>query len=197
MHLMLEFGSPKNDIVREGTTDFVVGTYSYLKITKSKLGPKFSNIPCYVDVRKGGVIDEVRSFYFYIKDSGWINQGGGWMKLDSSLDYLIEKFGDKLNIEQLNSLRGNKREKDLIELIREDCDLLDLLQILLIEKICDVYPAHSLTTNDYRQKLIDRCNYFIDKNVSKRNVSDDELVDFDTITEGEENKDSSEIESLE
>lgn len=119
----------------------------------------------------------------YIKDSGYIAQGGGWMKLDPSLDYMIEKFGNKLNIEQLDLLRGNKREKDLIDSIREDCDLLDLLQIMLIEKICDIYPAHSLTTNNYRQRLIDRCNYFINKNVEERDVSDDEMIDFDTITE--------------
>lgn len=186
MHIKLEFGSPKNDQIIEGTTRFTVGTYSYLKITKSKLGPKFDNIPCYVDVRQGGLIDKVRSFYMYLRDAGYIQQGGGWLKLDQSIDYMTDTFKDKLDVDALTRLKGNKREKDLIDLIRGNEDLLNFLQVLLIEKISDIYPAHSLTTNAYRQKLIDNCNYFIDKNIETRNVSDSEMKEFESFAEDDE-----------
>ena len=46
----------------------------------------------------------------------------------------------------------------------------NLLQIYLIEKISDIYPANSLNTNSYRQKLIDDCSYFIIKDVPVRQV---------------------------
>lgn len=187
MDLKLEFGSPKNDIVKEGSTDYMVGSYSNLKMTKSKLGPKFSNIPCYVDVRQGGTIDEVKSFFMYLQNSEYIKTGA-WQCFDDIIDYMEERFGDKVNKTQLNTLRGNKRANDLLNILREDCDLLDFMQVFLIEKICDVYPAHSLVTNEFRQTLINRCNYFIDKNVEVRNVNELEDLDKEVITEDTESK---------
>ena len=120
MHIKLESSAPKNDEIIEGTTKFTIGTYSFLKITKSKLGPKFERIPCYIDVRQGGIVDKVKSFFLYLKDSGYIQQGGGWMKLDESINYMTDKFNEKLDIDSLTVLKGNKREKDLIDLIRKN-----------------------------------------------------------------------------
>lgn len=182
MDVKLEFGAAKNDIIREGSTDYIVGSQSNLKITKSKLGPKFTNIPCYIDVRHGGTIDEVKSLFLYLQNNDFIKVAA-WQKLDDIFDYMEEKFGDKVNKEQLKTLRGNKRGNDILELMREDCDLLDFTQIFLIEKICDIYPAHSLVTNEFRQTLIDRCNYFIDKNVDIRNVEEVEDLDKEVITQ--------------
>lgn len=187
MDLKLEFGTAKNDIIKEGSTDYMVGSYSNLKITKSKLGPKFTNIPCYVDVRNGGTIDEVKSLFMYLQNSDYIKTGA-WQKFDDIFDYMEEKFGDKLNIEQLNQLRGNKRGNDLLLAMREDVDLVDFMQIFLIEKICDVYPAHSLVTNEFRQTLVNKCNYFIDKNLPVRNVNEVEELDKEVITEDNESK---------
>ena len=187
MDLKLEFGSPKNDVIKEGSTDYVVGSYSNLKMTKSKLGPKFSNIPCYVDVRNGGTIDEVKSLFMYLQNNDYIKTGA-WQKFDDILDYMDKKFGTKINKVQLDELRGNKRANDLLAILREDVDLVDLMQIFLIEKICDIYPAHSLVTNEFRQELINRCNYFVDKNVDIRNVDEVEELDKEVVTEDTENK---------
>lgn len=182
MDLKLEFGSPKNDIVREGSTDYIVGSQSNLKITKSKLGPKFTNIPCYVDVRNGGTIDEVKSLFLYLQNNDFIKVAA-WQNLDDIINYMEDKFVDKVNKEELDKLRGNKRGNDILQMFREDCDLLDFAQIFLIEKICDIYPAHSLVTNEFRQTLINRCNYFTDKNVELRDVDEVEELDKEVITE--------------
>lgn len=187
MDLKLEFGVAKNDVVKEGSTDYIVGSYSNLKMTKSKLGPKFSNIPCYVDVRNGGTIDEVKSLFMYLQNNDYIKTGA-WQKFDDIIDFVEERFDGKVNKEQLDNLRGNNRANDLLNTMREDVDLVDLMQVFLIEKICDIYPAHSLVTNDFRQELINRCNYFTDKNVNVRNVNEVEELDKEVITEDTENK---------
>ena len=187
MDLKLEFGAAKNDVVKEGSTDYIVGSYSNLKMTKSKLGPKFSNIPCYVDVRNGGTIDEVKSLFMYLQNNDYIKTGA-WQKFDDIIDFVEERFDGKVNKEQLDNLRGNSRANDLLNTMREDVDLVDLMQVFLIEKICDIYPAHSLVTNDFRQELINRCNYFTDKNVNVRNVNEVEELDKEVITEDTENK---------
>ena len=187
MDLKLEFGVAKNDVVKEGSTDYIVGSYSNLKMTKSKLGPKFSNIPCYVDVRNGGTIDEVKSLFMYLQNNDYIKTGA-WQKFDDIIDFVEERFDGKVNKEQLDNLRGNSRANDLLNTMREDVDLVDLMQVFLIEKICDIYPAHSLVTNDFRQELINRCNYFTDKNVNVRNVNEVEELDKEVITEDTENK---------
>ena len=176
MDLKLEFGAAKNDVVKEGSTDYIVGSYSNLKMTKSKLGPKFSNIPCYVDVRNGGTIDEVKSLFMYLQNNDYIKTGA-WQKFDDIIDFVEERFDSKVNKEQLDNLRGNSRANDLLNTMREDVDLVDLMQVFLIEKICDIYPAHSLVTNDFRQELINRCNYFTDKNINVRNVNEVEELD--------------------
>ena len=106
-------------------------------------------------------------------------------------DALDRKYPDaaaRFNKEQLDNLRGNSRANDLLNTMREDVDLVDLMQVFLIEKICDIYPAHSLVTNDFRQELINRCNYFTDKNVNVRNVNEVEELDKEVITEDTENK---------
>lgn len=184
MDLKLEFGAPKNDVVREGATDYIVGSRSNLKITKSKLGPKFTNIPCYVDVRNGGTIDQVKSFLLYLQDNDYIKVAA-WQHLDDLINYMEEKFVGKVNNEELDKLKGNKRGNDILDLMREDRDLLDFMQVFLIEKICDIYPAHSLVTNEFRQSLINQCNYFTDKNIEVRNVDEIEELEKEVITEGE------------
>lgn len=191
MHIKLQFGSAKDDKIKEGDIEYIVGTKSYVKITKNKVGPKFNQIPCYIDVRKLGIIDEVKSFILYLTEGNYIKQGGGWYQFNGPLEYILEKFGDYLDGDTLDKYIDHKyREKDLIETVREDKDLYYLLQVFLIEKITDVYPANSLNTNTYRQSLINSCKYFINKDVPVRELESNKLVDLtDKLVEEEEEED--------
>lgn len=178
MHLMLQFGAAKDDKIKEGDVEYTVGTKSYIKITKNKTGPKYNSIPCYIDVRKLGIIDEVKSFMLYMLECKYIQQGGGWYKFDKTFNELDEYFPGMLEMNSLMSMCKNYRETEIIETVRKNKDLYNLLQIYLIEKISDIYPANSLNTNSYRQKLINDCSYFITKDVPIRQLEEDELKDM-------------------
>lgn len=178
MHLMLQFGAAKDDKIKEGDVEYTVGTKSYIKITKNKTGPKYNSIPCYIDVRKLGIIDEVKSFMLYMMECKYIQQGGGWYKLTKAIDELNNYFPGMLLIDLLTALDKNYRENDLIETVRKNKDLYNLLQIYLIEKISDIYPANSLNTNSYRQKLINDCSYFNTKKIPVRQLEEEDLVDM-------------------
>lgn len=188
MHIKLQFGAAKDDKIKEGDIEYIVGTKSYVKITKNKVGPKFNQIPCYIDVRKLGVIDEVKSFMLYLTEGNYIKQAGGWYQFTSPLEYMIENFGDYLDKDNLEKYIDHKyREKDIIDIPREDRDLYYLLQVFLIEKITDVYPANSLNTNTYRQSLINACGYFTNKEVPVRELENNQLVDLsDKLVEEDE-----------
>lgn len=190
MHLMLQFGAAKDDKIKEGDVEYIVGTKSYIKITKNKTGPKYNSIPCYIDVRKLGIIDEIKSFMLYMMECKYIQQGGGWYKLSKTFEELKEYFPDMISTESLMALDKNYRENDLIEAVRKNKDLYNLLQIYLIEKITDIYPANSLNTNSYRQNLINNCSYFITKDVPVRKLEENDLVDMTNklIVEDEEDE---------
>lgn len=190
MHLMLQFGAAKDDKIKEGDVEYIVGTKSYIKITKNKTGPKYNSIPCYIDVRKLGIIDEIKSFMLYMMECKYIQQGGGWYKLSKTFEELKEYFPDMISMESLIALDKNYRENDLIEAVRKNKDLYNLLQIYLIEKITDIYPANSLNTNSYRQNLINNCSYFITKDVPVRKLEENDLVDMTNklIVEDEEDE---------
>lgn len=192
MHLMLQFGAAKDDKIKEGDVEYTVGTKSYIKITKNKTGPKYNSIPCYIDVRKLGIIDEVKSFMLYMMECKYIQQGGGWYKLSKAFEELEKYFPDMIAMESLESLDKNYRENDIVETVRKNRDLYNLLQIYLIEKISDIYPANSLNTNSYRQKLIDDCSYFIIKDVPVRQVEESEMIDMSDKLVDEEEEESEE-----
>lgn len=192
MHLMLQFGAAKDDKIKEGDVEYTIGTKSYIKITKNKTGPKYNSIPCYIDVRKLGIIDEVKSFMLYMIECKYIQQGGGWYKLSKAFEELGEYFPGMIAIESLEALDKNYRENDIIETVRKNKDLYNLLQIYLIEKISDIYPANSLNTNSYREKLIDDCSYFITKDVPVRQVEENEMIDMSDKLVDEEEEESEE-----
>lgn len=192
MHIMLQFGAAKDDKIKEGDVEYTVGTTSYIKITKNKTGPKFNSIPCYIDVRKLGVIDDVKSFYMYMTQCKYIEQGGGWYRLDKLVDEMANNyFPGYIDVPSLQSILKNYRENDLLELIRQDESLFYFLQVYLIERISDIYPANSLNTNSYRQSLVEKSKYFLNKNVPTRKVSEEELIDMSDklVVEDEENED--------
>ena len=66
--------------------------------------------------------------------------------------------------------------------------LLHNLLCLVYTAWSDIYTAHSLVTNEFRQELINRCNYFTDKNVEIRNVDEVEELDKEVVTEDTETK---------
>ena len=157
-HTHIVFGSPKDDY----NGIFLMGTESRVKLVKSKLSPRMEEIPCYIDVTKGGKIDEVVSFVKYISDKsvGMIEVGswyqfGGYLKNDMFVTYPQLQECDELN----DIFSKNYRKADMYELISTNEDLYNLLQIALIDFLCGIYPAQKIITESYKTDLVSKCKY--------------------------------------
>lgn len=153
-HCHIVFGK-NQDVYDKG---FIVGTQSDISLKKSKLSPKFVDIPCYIDITKGGIIDPAKSFGLYLVNIGLI-KSGSWYSISDTIDSLIKTY-PSLDVPEVNSFKKNIRKDDLYKLISEDEDLLRLLQIAFIDKIDGIYTAQREVNNAYQMKLIEECRYF-------------------------------------
>jgi len=158
VHSHIVFSKP-SDVYKDG---FLVGTESTVKLEKSKLSPKFVDIPCYIDVTQGGKIDEVDSFVKYISGSnvGLISTGA-WFSMKPALQTATSLYSDEADFTEATAIMDkNYRKADLYDLIGENIDILNLLQILLIDFIDGIYPAQREINGEYQEKLKTECKYF-------------------------------------
>jgi len=163
-HFHITFGNNK-DVFEDG---FIAGTESMIKLEKSKLSPKFVDIPCYIDSRHGGRIDEVDSFVKYLSDSNLgIIKTGAWFNIKDTIDSMIVDYPGLEKREDLVKLGRNLRKADMYAEIHANSDLLNLLQIRLIDFINNIFPMQSLVNEDFKFELIDNCCYFDEINVVK------------------------------
>lgn len=159
--------------------DFLVGTESQIKLEKSKLSPKFINIPCYIDAKSGGRIDEVESFIKYLTKSGVdIISTGSWYNINNCVDYMIEKYPMLKDNSEVLDLKGNIRKNDLINKIKGNKDLLNFLQIRLIDFINEIYPMQADVNLEYKNKIMSECKYF-NANEVNLNESTKEVENID------------------
>ena len=157
MQFSLMYGAPKD--VYEGK--FIVGSECNVQIKKSKISPKFIDIPCFIDVRNGGKIDEVISFMNYLSsgDVGIIKTGS-YYNIKDTIDYMIERYPLLKDNKDLMGYYKSIRRGDLVNYIRNDNNLKNFLQIRLIDFINDIYPLQKEINNDFRESLINSCSYF-------------------------------------
>lgn len=127
-----------------------------INLNKSKLSPKFTDIPCNIDIRKGGVIDEVGSFVEYVSRSNIdIVTMGSWYNIKNTLPVMIEKYGIDPSI--VSKYEKNYRKDDFYNMVRDDEDLLLMLQVRLIDFINEIYPGQKEVNEDYKEELMNRC----------------------------------------
>lgn len=176
IHMHIVFGNNK-DVFEDG---FLIGTESMVKLEKSKLSPKLTDIPCYIDATQGGKIDEVESFFRYCTNKAGIIKTGSWYSIADSIDYLMSKYNMD---ESVLELKTNIRKDDLRNRMRQEPDLLDLMQIRLIDFINDIYPLQKDINRDYKKKIFDRCKYFISEKTNDNIVTNDEYLDSETEEE--------------
>lgn len=132
-------------------------------MNKSKLSPKFTDIPCNIDIRKGGVIDEIGSFVEYISRSNIdIVTMGSWYNIKKTIPIMIESYG--INTDLLEKYNKNYRKDDFYNLVRDDKDLLLLLQVRLIDFINEIYPGQKEVNEGYKKELMGQCSYFQELN---------------------------------
>ena len=128
-------------------------------MNKSKLSPKFTDIPCNIDIRKGGVIDEVGSFVEYVSRSNIdIVTMGSWYNIKKTIPVMMESYG--ISADSLEKYNKNYRKDDFYNLVRNDKDLLLLLQVRLIDFINEIYPGQKEVNEGYKEELMRQCSYF-------------------------------------
>lgn len=155
-HAHLVFGKP-NDIYDKG---FLVGTESMLKLQKSKLSPKFVDIPCYIDVTAGGKIDEAESFFRYISSTNInIIKAGSWYTIGDTIDKAIERYPD-LNKDAILPYKKSYRKNDICTLIKNDKNFLNFLQVYFTDFIDDIYPGQRDINSAYQKELKSKCEFF-------------------------------------
>lgn len=161
-HIHFNF-SKGNEVLEDG---FLVENKGSMKLEKSKLSPKILDIPCNIDITKGGIIDEVGSFVEYISHTNiGIIKTGSWYSIKDTIDYAVENYG--IDRSCLVKYDRNIRRNDLYDAIRDDKDLLNLLQVRLIDFINSKYTAQREVNGDYREELIKDCSYFQNSKLEK------------------------------
>ena len=164
-HFHIEFGQPKDEYDKRS---FLVGTTSNVTLKKSKLSPKLINIPCYIDVTKGGKIDEIESFARYISSDGiGIVKATSWWTLADTINEMSKIYPSIESDIQVAELTKSYRRNEFIDLMRENKDLVNLLQVRFIDIIDDVYPGQEIINSDYRKELIKNCKYFNNLEISE------------------------------
>lgn len=154
-HSHIVFGQPKEEI----ENGFVMGVNSMVELKKSKLSPKFRDIPCYIDVTRGGRIDEIESFLRYISNPNInIIKASSWWSINDTLKEMSEMYPEIAD--GVKQYAKSHRKNEFVELAKNDKDLVNLLQIRLIDVIDDIYIGLKETNEDYKLQLMSECKYF-------------------------------------
>jgi len=168
-HIHIVFGSPKDEYER----GFMVGTTSMVKLEKSKLSPKFTDIPCYIDVTQGGKIDPIVSFLKYISSSNiGIVKASSWWSISDTINQMFEEY--PMIDKDITKYDKSYRSTEFIELARQDEDLINLLQVRFIDFINGIYPGQRSVNNEYRKEIMGKCKYFKDCNTDNIPIKIDE-----------------------
>lgn len=158
-HTHIVFSNPRDDY----ENSFLIGTESKMELHKSKLSPKMINIPVYLDGTKGGKIDETDSFVKYITDKNvGLVVADSWYKFSDAIKVgMFTTYPELSSAEDLKKILSvNYRKKDFYNMVSENKDLCALLQIALIDFLCNIYPAQKIITESYKAQLISDCAYF-------------------------------------
>ena len=168
LQFSLIYGTPKD----EYENNFISGTTCKVEMKKSKICPKFKDIPCRIDAHNGGQIDEVWSFFEYVSDPNvGIIKTGSWYSMSDTMDKVIETYPNILENQiiknKIEIYKKNMRKADMLNLLRTDSDLYLLLQIRLIDIIDEIYPLQREVNGDYQKELIKKCRFFDSTEIEK------------------------------
>lgn len=136
--------------------DFGVETYtiSYLTLDKTKISPRMVRIPLYLDVTKGGIIDEHKSVLYFFYDKGLFVPRGSFYNFGP----LIEQLGS-LGVPYYDyfvaNFSGNYRFNDMLEGLQATPILYGLLRLAFMDIIGNTYALQKVVMRPYYDKI---CN---------------------------------------
>lgn len=171
-HFHITFSKPQ-EAYEEG---FLIKAISTASLKKSKLSPKMVDIPCHIDVTKGGKIDEIDSFVSYLALTNVnIVRAGSWYNIADTIDSMTKRY-PVLEKSGLKDLKKNMRKNDFYALVQDNKNLQNFLQVALIDFINNIYSAQSNVNGEYKEELIKQCSYFNPEVDANYNPDDREKV---------------------
>lgn len=144
IHLQLEFVPRSHEFVGESSAM----QHSAINVTKSKLSPRWTQIPVDIDVRKGGLIDSESSFFRYLFERGYVLQSGGWYKFDPNKYQRYKEFEPVYR-----GIERSFRWADAIEFFRSNPNVIKMYELCVLDDLLAEYTYYKDIFKDYRDKL--------------------------------------------
>lgn len=168
---------------------FAKEKYSKLSIMKSKISPIMSNFRIIIDINKGGIIDKVGSFVWWMTEIGNVFNSGTWWTWK---DDIYNKY--KPYIEKFGKFNGKFRSADLYSYSKENESFYKLLQLIWTDMICDRYVLQSKMCEPIRNSL--RADLMTALGLTYEDISNVEIKTPDEVTTSISEKTLDELSSL-
>lgn len=146
VHLKLEITGGKTSY--DGV--YATRKYSELGISKSKISPIMGGFPVTIDITRGGVIDRVESFVWWMTKLDIFKQSAWW----SVEETYYERYKDYWD--RFKGFYPHFRQAYLYEYAREHPDFVDFLMLVWLDAISDRYVLQKEVVKDMRDQVLAR-----------------------------------------
>lgn len=178
-----------------------VSTTSYLTLDKTKISPRVLKIPLYLDITKGGIIDEYKSLLLLFYEKGYFSSRGSYFNFDNLIS-VLEPINPPYLEYFKNNFGGSYRWNNMINGLEHTPILYGLLRLSYIDIIGATYSLQKEVMKSYYEKIK---NELIDLGVvfavldykedTEESVDPQEDITDDTNTDEENNSDSTVVDS--
>lgn len=172
MRLELDGGKTNYDGV------YAISKYSKLSVVKSKVSPIMGDFPITIDITKGGVIDRVESFIWWMTQltSPTVFKQAAWWSIEDWCYNKYKPFWDKFD-----GIYPRFRQSKLYEIGKSDERFIELLKLIWLDLISERYVLQREVVKPVRDQI--ETKLMMDLEVS--------YEDFNPSSEKEETVDTS------
>lgn len=185
-----------------------MSTVSYLTLDKTKISPRVLKIPLYLDITKGGIIDEYKSLLYLFYEQGYFSARGSYFNFNNLISALEPINPPYLEYFKLN-FGGSFRWNDMLNGLENTPILYGLLRLAYIDIIGSSYSLQKEVMKSYYEKIKNELiglgvvfavlDYKEDTEGTEESVDPQENItedsDTDTNTSEVNNSDSTAVES--
>ena len=164
IHMKLKFLQNDTEFLGE----FAIKAKNAIEIDKSKLCPLSKEMNFVMDIRKGGVIDELESAieYCIAEDRNIISKtSNGWYSFLENPSFLDMSYEDLFGKEVVDKyiFFKNKRFDPFLEALQEDIEVYSIiLTCLMMERFSSVYEYQKEVISSYKEVLLEQLHEIID-----------------------------------
>lgn len=183
IHMRLQIDGGKTNY--EGV--YAVTKYSTLSVVKSKVSPLMGGFPITIDITKGGIIDRVESFVWWMTQltSPAVFKQAAWWSIEDWCYNKYKPFWDKFD-----GIYPRFRQSKLYEIGRSDERFIELLKLIWLDLISERYVLQREVVKSVRDQIETKLMMDLKVNYEDFNLSPEEEAVVDT------NVDISELSSI-